>query len=281
MGTRRSIEENPKGQKEKTNQHAFSLRPATTGQTWRLILHDECGAAWNMAVDEAILDAIAEGIAPPTLRLYRWEKSAISLGRLQNIQSSVDLARCRELDVELVRRPSGGRGILHGGDQTISIAVPVQNLGSVGASVVASYRLLSRGLIHALRALNLSLDFGTCERMTERGGDCFASRSRVDLLTAGGQKLIGSAQCRRRSAILQQTSLRHRPPPIAPESVFLGQTAPDYYPLAEVEDRLVSAAIQAGFEEALEITLETAELTMWEIERAAALMPKARVEEAI
>ncbi len=231
-----------------------------------------------MAVDEAILDAVIEGIAPPTLRLYRWEKPAISLGRLQNLSRSVNLQRCRELDVELVRRPSGGRGILHGGDQTISIAVPARNLGSEGTGVAASYRLLSRGLIHALRSLNLSLDFGTCERITERGGDCFASRSRVDLLTDKGYKLIGSAQCRRRDAILQQTSLRHRPPSIAPESVFLGPTAPGYYPLEEVEERLVTAAIQIGFEEALEITLEPAELTMWEIERAAALMQKARIE---
>jgi lipoate-protein ligase A len=278
MGTRRIVKEHLGEQKEESQLLVSSLRPATTGQTWRFIVHEEGRAAWNMAVDEAILDAIAEGIAPPTLRLYRWEKPAISLGRLQSARRSVDQVRCRELGVELVRRPSGGRGILHGGDQTISVAVPISNLGSEGRSVVASYRLLSRGLIRALRSFSLTLSFGTCERITERGGDCFALRSRVDLLTSEGHKLIGSAQCRRRDVILQQTSLRHRPPSIAPESLFLGQTAPDYYPLAGVEERLLAAAIHAGFEEALEITLEATELTQWEIERAATLIQTAHIE---
>jgi lipoate-protein ligase A len=280
MGTRRGVKKLRQGLQQEAIEPIASLRPATTGQAWRLIPHEEGSPAWNMAVDEAMLEAVIEGIAPPTLRLYRWEKPAISLGRLQNVSQSVDVDQCRELNVELVRRPTGGRGILHGGDQTLSIAVPVQNLGSEGRSVVASYRFLSRGLIHALRKLNLSLDFGSCERHSERGGDCFASRSRVDLLTRDGQKLIGSAQCRRRDTILQQTSLRHRSPKIMAERVFLGQTAPDYFPLEDLDDRIIAAAIQAGFEEALEITLELAELTMWELERAVVLLQTARVSQA-
>src|SRR5438874_167311 len=106
---------------------------------WRLFIDREQPARWNMAADEAILDAVGLSIAPPTLRLYRWESPALSVGRFQDIEKDIDRAACKALNLEIVRRPTGGRGILHGGDLTCSVVIPAAELGSDGASVIRSY----------------------------------------------------------------------------------------------------------------------------------------------
>ena len=74
-----------------------------------MIVDAECGAEWNMAVDCAILDAVALKLSPPTVRLYRWDGPAISVGRSQKVAGAVALDACRALGVCVVRRPTGGR----------------------------------------------------------------------------------------------------------------------------------------------------------------------------
>ncbi|HXG24831.1 MAG TPA: lipoate--protein ligase family protein [Chthonomonadales bacterium] len=239
---------------------------------WRLLRDGEHSAAWNMAVDEAILDAVIEGIAPPTLRFYRWNESAISVGRFQSITRWIDTAACQALGVSIFRRPTGGRGILHGGDQTVSIVIPKHLLGPFGRSVIESYRYLSGGFVKGLARLNISISQGICEKAEGPGGDCFAVRSRADLLTLEGVKIVGSAQCRREGVILQQSSLRHQPPEVDPTQVFLGTVAADNYPLKDVDEEALLEALIAGFAEALEVTLRPGYLTAWEEERAGILI---------
>ncbi len=242
------------------------------GRTWRLLEHGPCGAAWNMAVDEAMLDAVEASLAPPTLRLYRWDSPAVSVGRFQDVARGLDLDACRRLGVEVVRRPTGGRGVLHGGDQTLSVAVPLQQLGPTTQSVITSYRALSRGLLHGLSSLGVYAASGACERRAVRAyGDCFAVRSRADVVTEDGRKLVGSAQYRRGGAILQQSSVRHVPRPVAAADLFLGPCGDETYPLAEVSSQELCDALVAGFEDALAVTLEPGDLSAWETERAAAL----------
>jgi len=225
-----------------------------------------------MAVDEAILDAAIAAIAPPTLRLYRWDKAAISVGRFQSVERGVNVEACRELDVSIVRRPTGGRGILHGEDQTVSVVVPIARLGSAGRRVVESYRVLLEGFVRGLARLGVATGVGVCERRSGRGGDCFAARSQADLLTLDGEKLVGSAQCRREGIIMQQSSLRHRPPGIRAEQVFLGTVSEGRYPLKEVGEEELEAALIAGFQEAFGGQWTPGSLTAWEEERAAALL---------
>jgi lipoate-protein ligase A len=240
---------------------------------WRLLRDGEHSAAWNMAVDEAILDAVIEGIVPPTLRFYRWNEPAISVGRFQSITRWINIAACQSLGVTIVRRPTGGRGILHGGDQTLSIVVPKYLLGPAGQSVKESYRYLSDGFIRGLARLQHILSLGTCEKTTkDNSGECFAVRSSADLLTPEGVKMVGSAQCRREGVLLQQSSLRHRPSPVHPANVFLGRVAAEHYPLADVEEEDLLEALIAGFTEALGVGLNPGYLSAWEEERAGVLI---------
>ena len=80
--------------------------------TWRLIITDPASGAWNMAVDEAIAITSARGDVPPTLRFYQWQPATVSLGRHQPVED-IDQARLQERGWGLVRRPTGGRAILH------------------------------------------------------------------------------------------------------------------------------------------------------------------------
>lgn len=243
-------------------------------RTWRLLWDDEGSPAWNMAVDEAILDAATEKLVPPTLRLYRWERLCVSVGRFQGVGKTVNLQACRQLHIPIVRRPTGGRGILHGGDQTISIVVPLGSLGSAGRSVIETYRFLARGFITAFTRLDRDLTLGSCGRVVGQSGDCFAVRSQADLVTPEGVKVIGSAQCRRSGVVLLQSSLRHLPNGVEAAQVFLGVTGGEEYPLQDVEEEDLHRALVEGFEVALDVSLEPSSLTAWEIERAGVLMSK-------
>jgi len=101
-----------------------------------------------MAIDEAILCAVAAGLAPPTLRLYAWAPPCLSLGRAQPL-ADVDLEALRAAGFDLVRRPTGGKAILHADELTYSVIAP-ESEPRVAGGVIESYRRLSRGLVCAL-----------------------------------------------------------------------------------------------------------------------------------
>jgi lipoate-protein ligase A len=225
-----------------------------------------------MAVDTVLLETVASSESPPTLRIYGWSETAITVGRFQDVEKSVNVPACTAAGIPIIRRPTGGRGILHGGDVTVSLAISEALLGSDGGSIAASYRRLSQGFIAALDLLNIGLAMGNCERLPGRGGDCFASKSQADMVTAGGEKLIGSAQRRSAGVILQQSSLRYRPARVLAEEVFLGLTAAPVYPLADIGLNSVQEALIKGFQQALKLPAEIIELTNFERERAAILV---------
>ena len=80
---------------------------------WRLIQDNYCEGDWNMATDLAMLRFCETGRTPPTLRLYGWERPTLSIGRYQDSCSEVNLGRCRDLEIPVVRRPTGGKAVLH------------------------------------------------------------------------------------------------------------------------------------------------------------------------
>ena len=239
--------------------------------SWRLLEDWDGEATWNMEVDEAMLEAVAAGLAPPTLRFYGWECPAISVGRFQDVERGVDVQACRELGIPLVRRPTGGRGVLHGGDETVSIAMPLAALGARGSRVADSYAAVSAGFIRAFALLGRKAALGRCERRAGPAGDCFAVRSQADLMGADGVKLVGSAQCRRAGALLQQTSIPHRPPRVPRDRLFHGRSGETTYPLCQFDPLRLRDALRRGFQEALGIRLHAGSMTAWELERAAAL----------
>src|SRR6266446_9184337 len=108
---------------------AMSRSSASTSDGWRLLVDAPAGGAWNMAVDEVLLDGVAAGSTPPTLRFYEWAPPCLSLGYFQAFEV-VDVAGCRSLGVDVVRRPTGGRAILHDRELTYSVALPLSLLGN-------------------------------------------------------------------------------------------------------------------------------------------------------
>ncbi|MCY4064360.1 MAG: biotin/lipoate A/B protein ligase family protein [Chloroflexi bacterium] len=163
--------------------------------------------ASNMAVDSAILAAVARGDQPPTLRLYGWDPFCLSLGYGQRTRD-VDLDALAARGWDLVRRPTGGKAILHGDELTYSLCLPLDH-ALAGVDIVESYRRISVGLLRALETLGLDADAPRQdERM--RGADlgpiCFEMPSHYEI-SVKGRKLIGSAQLRRKGAMLQHGTL--------------------------------------------------------------------------
>jgi lipoate-protein ligase A len=174
--------------------------------TWRLLNTGSADGATNMATDEAILTAVTEGESLPTLRFFAWQPPCLSIGYNQAVDE-VDITECQQAGVDVVRRPTGGRAILHTDELTYSIVAP-QSEPRVAGGVVESYRRLSAGLVRGLRLLGV--DVAQAEARHGQDADvsaaCFDAPSAYEV-TAGGKKLVGSAQVRRREAVLQHGSL--------------------------------------------------------------------------
>lgn len=161
----------------------------------------------NMAVDAALLSEMRAGRQSlPVVRLYRWDRHSVSIGRLQPEEPVHRLYS----DLPCVRRPTGGRAVLHGEDLTITVAARADWLpNNAGKTVLSSYRLLMAGLVMALGEAGHETRFGTEKG---RGGreslHCFDLAAGCDLVDArSGRKLVGSAQRREGDALLQQMSL--------------------------------------------------------------------------
>ena len=174
----------------------------TGSRPWRLVDDLDAGldGAGHMAADLALLDQVAAG-ADPALRLYRWTPPALSLGRFQP-DDDVDVEACARLGVEVVRRPTGGKGLLHGGDLTYAVAMPRPD-GAAGG-VDAVYELLAGALIAGLARLGVAA--AVARHDGPAGPVCFAAQQGADL-RVGDRKLCGSAQVRHAGAVLQHGSI--------------------------------------------------------------------------
>lgn len=182
-------------------------RPGTYPRAiWRLILDGEADGATNMAVDEAILDAVVEGDSPPTLRFYGWSPPCLSLGRNQPL-AEANLDACRAAGVDVIRRPSGGQAVLHATELTYAVALSQDDPRSEGG-VLGGYRRLSEGLLAGLRHLGIDA-VQACGARPAQGPPspiCFDRPTDYEICFEG-RKLIGSAQWRRRGGVLQHGSL--------------------------------------------------------------------------
>jgi lipoate-protein ligase A len=187
---------------------------------WRLLHTSPSTGAWNMAVDESILEHIHRGESKPTLRLYAWDPPCLSLGYAQPFMD-VDLERLESRGWEIVRRATGGRAILHTDELTYSVSGSA-NEPVLAGSVLESYNRLSQALVFAARELGLPVEVS---EMASGAGSpyappsaslpdqrnmtnpvCFEVPSTYEI-TVNGRKLIGSAQARRKEGVLQHGSL--------------------------------------------------------------------------
>lgn len=174
--------------------------------SWRLILHPAARGPWNMAVDEAILEATGRGESSPTLRLYAWQPACLSLGYAQPVQN-IDKPSLTALGWDLVRRPTGGRAILHTDELTYAIIAPLSE-PRVRGTVLESYSRLAQALVHSLHLLSVPAEItGTNPNhgpLTQP--ICFEQPSDYEIV-ADGKKILGSAQARRLGGVLQHGSL--------------------------------------------------------------------------
>jgi len=174
---------------------------------WRLLVTDPTDGPMNMAIDQAIMEAVAEGRVAPTLRFYAWEPPCLSLGYTQPL-SEIDRERLAARGWDLVRRMTGGRAILHTDELTYSVALPADN-PIVTADIVESYRRLSGALVAGLQRLGADPHAdkrADGHRGASTGPVCFEVPSHYEI-TIDGKKLVGSAQVRKFGAVLQHGSL--------------------------------------------------------------------------
>lgn len=171
-----------------------------SGMQWRLIDSGRGDAFYNMALDEAIL-SLFPTTKQPVLRFYQWSPPALSIGYFQKV-SRINVENCKKRGYHLVRRPTGGRAVLHDNELTYSL---VQSTEAMPKSISESYKEISRGLVSGLKKLGLPAEL--CP--TKSKGDtaaCFDSPARYEIEIAG-KKVIGSAQTRKQGVLLQQGSI--------------------------------------------------------------------------
>ncbi len=172
--------------------------------TWRLIPLMEASGKLQMAIDRWLLERHRQGKHPPTLRFYTWQPVAISLGyHQQNYPANWQQLTWQDIPLEIVRRPTGGRAVLHQGDLTYAIVT-----SNLTGTRLAVYKHLCRFLLAGWQSLGIELNYGLADRAYSEQHNCFATATSADLITARGIKLIGSAQLRRRKAILQHGSMQ-------------------------------------------------------------------------
>ena len=185
----------------------FDLRYNTLMTTWRLLITPPARGAWNMALDESILEHIGRSASLPTLRLYAWDPACLSLGHAQPY-ADVDTVRLKERGWEVVRRLTGGRAILHTDEITYSVVAP-NDEPRVAGTVLESYNRLAQALLLAVQKLDLPVEMK--EGKPPAGNQtpnpvCFEVPSTYEI-TVNGKKLIGSAQARKKEGVLQHGSL--------------------------------------------------------------------------
>lgn len=256
---------------------------------WRLIRTSPSSGAWNMALDEALLHGMQTPGAQPVLRLYAWNPPCLSLGYAQNA-SDADQSRLAANGWELVRRPTGGRAILHTDELTYAVIAPPDEPRLRGG-VLESYRRLASALLEALRRLNLPAEAqqntAPHDRPNANGPVCFEVPSNYEI-TVGGKKLVGSAQARRQEGVLQHGSL-----PLHGDLTRITQALvyPDEASRQRAAERLLgrattvemvlgtpvsweqaAAAFAGAFESRLNLQLEASDLTAAEREYTAKLV---------
>ncbi len=176
---------------------------------WHLHIDGLQTAEENMAEDSALLAKCEQGLIPPTLRLYGWSEPAITLGYSQNAEAELDGDRCRESAIAVVRRPTGGRALLHNNELTYAVVAPI-TLAPFNRGLKATFGAISEALLSGLKRLGVQGDLNTPKQRSasgfKRSPACFASLNHCEI-TVDGKKLVGSAQKRTSKAFLQHGSV--------------------------------------------------------------------------
>ncbi|WP_017380081.1 lipoate--protein ligase family protein [Paenisporosarcina sp. TG-14] len=179
---------------------------------WYFINSGACRPSFNMALDEALLDWHSEGLLPPVIRFYRWNPATLSIGYFQNVAKEINMEEVKKHNLGFVRRPTGGRGVLHEHELTYSVIVS-EDYPNMPRTVTEAYRVLSEGLLIGFQKLGLDAYFSvpdTEEKKSDlknpKSAVCFDTPSWYELVVEG-KKVAGSAQTRQKGVILQHGAI--------------------------------------------------------------------------
>lgn len=235
-----------------------------TDAVWRLIPLLEAPGEVQMAIDRWLLEKHRQGQHAPTLRFYTWSPAAISLGYHQREYPAYWYKLLWQgKPLEIVRRPTGGRAVLHQGDLTYAVITSIMS-----GKRLEVYKYICQFLLEGWRSLGVELCYGTAAKEYMDDPNCFATATGADLVTVKGEKAIGSAQLRRGKAILQHGSMMlstdsalferafARPAPSNLQQLFASK---NNNPIATVVEALSEAARTCFEIELQERSLSTAE----------------------
>jgi len=235
---------------------------------WRLLKLETHDAHTNMAMDEAILTARMRNLSPNTIRFYRWNPSAVSIGKFQNIENEVHLENCKKYGVDVVRRITGGGTVYHDSEGEITYSVVANKDDLEAKDITAVYAKIYAGLAETLKTLGLTADFNEGDAKT------------CPNLTVNGKKISGSAQSHKMGVVLQHgtllvdvdlekmfTFLRVQWAKTCTEAVNIAK-----YRITSIKRELgkgvstkeLEQALVKGFRKALKIEIANGELTLYE-----------------
>ncbi|MDU3146583.1 biotin/lipoate A/B protein ligase family protein [Staphylococcus sp.] len=181
-------------------------------ETWNFINTGSHDPYYNMAMDEALLNFVSRGEIDPVVRFYTWNPATLSVGYFQRLKKEIDIDKVKEKGFGLVRRQTGGRGVLHDKELTYSVIVP-ESHPNMPSTITEAYRVISEGLLEGFKLLGFDAYFviprskGEREKLKQpRSAVCFDAPSWYELVVEG-RKIAGSAQTRQKGVILQHGSL--------------------------------------------------------------------------
>ncbi len=224
-------------------------------KSWQLIPYSETSGKLQMDLDNSLLDRHSQDPQSPSiLRFYRWTPPAISLGfhQKQYPESWDVIASQQHLDI--VRRPSGGRAVLHKGDLTYAVITSVDSIDISGKmrSHREVYEYICEFLIQGFKELGISLTYGRSGRGYIHNPSCFSTATNADLVIPDGRKLIGSAQVYRHNSVLQHGSIA-----IAPDHQLLTDLFQAEVPIVGYQE-LVQNSAQNLLAELIKVLSEAA-----------------------
>ena len=268
-------------------------------EIWNFINTGSKNPYYNMAMDEALLNFVSRGEIDPVIRFYTWNPATLSIGYFQRLQTEIDIDKVKEKGYGLVRRQTGGRGVLHDKELTYSVIVP-ESHPNMPSTVTEAYKIISQGLLEGFKNLGFETYFAIPRSKEERdklkqprSSVCFDAPSWYELVVEG-RKIAGSAQTRQKGVILQHGSILQdididdlfdmfkfknerlkakMKENFVQKAVAINDISNQHITLNEMEN-----AFEAGFKKGLNIDFKPLELTEKQLEEVQELEDKYRSE---
>ncbi|EGQ3952344.1 lipoate--protein ligase family protein [Staphylococcus pseudintermedius] len=268
-------------------------------ETWHFMNTGSHQPYYNMALDEALLNFVSRGEIDPVVRFYTWNPPTLSIGYFQRLSKEIDIEKVKEKGYGLVRRQTGGRGVLHDKELTYSVIVPEAH-PAMPQTVTEAYRVISGGLLEGFKSLGFDAHFAVPRSKEEReklkqprSSVCFDAPSWYELVVEG-KKIAGSAQTRQKGVILQHGSILQdvdiddlfdmfifknerlkakMKEAFVEKAVAINDLSNETITLAQME-----VAFKEGFKKALDIEFKPLELTVAQQDEVKALEEKYRSE---